>query len=123
MIYVIIFLGLWLVGGLKIYVLYWVVPFVTWFQFINRIRTIAEHNAVKKNALIGTRTTIATWFDKLFIVGFNHPNYHIEHHLYPSVPFYNLPKLHKLLIKDETFKSRAHITAGYHNVILECLKK
>jgi fatty acid desaturase len=24
-------------------------------------------------------------------------NYHIEHHLYPAVPWYNLPKLHRLL--------------------------
>ena len=22
-------------------------------------------------------------------------NYHIEHHLYPSVPFYNLPECHR----------------------------
>ena len=28
-------------------------------------------------------------------------NYHAEHHMYPTVPFYNLPKLHAL-IKDQT---------------------
>jgi fatty acid desaturase len=27
-------------------------------------------------------------------------NYHIEHHMYAAVPFYNLPKLHKLLEPD-----------------------
>jgi len=27
-------------------------------------------------------------------------NYHIEHHMFPAVPFFNLPKLHKL-IKDD----------------------
>jgi fatty acid desaturase len=26
--------------------------------------------------------------------------YHIEHHIFPGVPFYNLPKLHRL-IKDQ----------------------
>jgi fatty acid desaturase len=24
-------------------------------------------------------------------------NYHIEHHLYPSIPFYNLPHCHRAL--------------------------
>ena len=27
-------------------------------------------------------------------------NYHIEHHMYPSVPYYNLPELHKLIKHD-----------------------
>jgi fatty acid desaturase len=27
-------------------------------------------------------------------------NYHIEHHMYPAVPFYNVPKLHKLVQAD-----------------------
>jgi fatty acid desaturase len=27
-------------------------------------------------------------------------NYHVEHHMYPSVPFYNLPRLNSLLTND-----------------------
>jgi fatty acid desaturase len=25
-------------------------------------------------------------------------NYHLEHHLYPAVPHYHLPRLHRLLV-------------------------
>ena len=32
-----------------------------------------------------------TWFDDWFHGGLQH---HIEHHLYPQVPFYSLPGLH-----------------------------
>ena len=27
-------------------------------------------------------------------------NYHVEHHMYPGVPFYNLPRLRKLMSND-----------------------
>jgi len=37
-------------------------------------------------------------------------NYHIEHHLYPGVPFFNLPKLsNKLLSMGETAKNRVSL--------------
>ncbi len=26
--------------------------------------------------------------------------YHVEHHMFPSVPFYNLPKLRKVIVND-----------------------
>jgi fatty acid desaturase len=39
--------------------------------------------------------------------------YHIAHHLYPQVPFYNLPKLHEILMQMPTYREKAHITDGY----------
>jgi fatty acid desaturase len=27
-------------------------------------------------------------------------NYHVEHHMYPMVPYYNLPRLHELIKHD-----------------------
>ena len=49
-------------------------------------------------------------------------NHHIEHHLFPGVPFYNLPKLSAALMRDETYRANAHITRGYSTGVLrECL--
>ncbi len=46
----------------------------------------------------------------------------MEHHLYPSVPFYNLAKLHKKLMESEQFRNNAHITHSYFGVLQECAK-
>ena len=29
----------------------------------------------------------------------HHVNFHIEHHMYPSIPFYNLPRAHAEMLK------------------------
>ena len=39
--------------------------------------------------------------------------YHIEHHMYPQVPWYNLPKLHKI-IKDRSFIILCNLGRLYH---------
>ncbi|WP_239236995.1 fatty acid desaturase [Comamonas aquatica] len=32
-------------------------------------------------------------------------NYHAEHHLAPSIPFYNLPEFHKILLRNGYIES------------------
>jgi fatty acid desaturase len=59
-----------------------------------------------------TRHVDATWLERLVLAPIN-VNYHLAHHLYPSVPFYNLPKLHKRLMAYEVFREHAHITNSY----------
>lgn len=102
------------------FLIYWFIPFITWLRVIQRVRTIAEHNAVSSQALIGTRTTLTTFVDVIFF-GPKNTNFHTEHHLYPSVPFYNLPILHQELMKSANYKNSIHLTKGYFNVIRECV--
>ena len=37
--------------------------------------------------------------------------YHVEHHLFPQVPFYNLPKLHEV-IKDQLHPANPSFISG-----------
>lgn len=108
-------------GGLKLLVLYWLVPFATWLMLILRIRSIAEHFAIngRENVYAQIRTTKTCLLDRIFIAPKN-VNYHIEHHFYPSVPFYRLPKLHQLLLEKSDFRSAAHVTRSYWGVLKEC---
>jgi fatty acid desaturase len=86
------------------------------------VRSIAEHFAIHGEAgeLGQTRTVLVSWFDRLFIMGKN-GNYHLEHHLYPSVPFYRLPELHAELMRSEEYRRSAHLTRGYLGVLRECI--
>ena len=103
-------------------ILYWIIPFFTWLVLIMRIRSIAEHFAIddKAGAYRQTRTTYAGLLARLFVAPKN-VNYHIEHHFFPSVPFFRLPQLHALLMSNEDFARAAHITQSYTKMLLECL--
>jgi fatty acid desaturase len=85
-------------GYLVQYLVLWVLPLVTVVQAILRLRAIAEHGATTdfSSPLTAARTNVApAWLEWLI---FPHQvNYHIEHHLYASVPHYHLPRLHREL--------------------------
>jgi hypothetical protein len=38
------------------------------------------------------------------------------------VPFYNLPALHKELLRHDEFRTQAHLTRSYLQVLGECLR-
>jgi fatty acid desaturase len=83
-------------GYLIEYLVLWILPLVTVVQAILRLRAIAEHGATTdlSSPLTAARTnTGPAWLEWLIFP--HHVNYHIEHHLYASVPHYNLRRLHK----------------------------
>ena len=62
--------------------------------------------------LRGSRHLDATWWEK-FLLAPHNVHYHVDHHLYPSVPYYYLPGLHAQLLAQPEYMARAHITDGY----------
>ena len=85
--------------------LLWVLPLVTVVQAILRLRAIAEHGATAdfSSPLTAARTNVApAWLEWLIFP--HHVNYHIEHHLYASVPHYNLPALHAEMMKSRVLE-------------------
>jgi fatty acid desaturase len=83
-------------GYLVEYLVLWILPLVTIVQAILRLRAIAEHGASTdfSSPLTAARTNTApAWLE--WAIFPHQVNYHIEHHLYASVPHYNLPALHR----------------------------
>jgi fatty acid desaturase len=95
--------------------IYWIVPLFTYFLWIIYVRGVAEHfGGIEHHddLLEKTRHIECNLFERLFIA----PNYiqvHIGHHLYPSVPFYNLRRLQELLMENPDYARHAHVTPGY----------
>lgn len=86
-------------GYLAEYLILWLLPMVTIQQPLLRYRAICEHGVVSdpKSPLFASRTNFAPWWLHWWM--FPHRvNFHIEHHLYPSIPFYNLPLCHRELM-------------------------
>jgi fatty acid desaturase len=99
-------LGVW-----RELVLLWLAPLCTWHVVAQYMRLIAEHSLVRSDDpdFQGTRTTIATPLERLLILPRN-IGYHIEHHWYPSVPFYRLPELHATLMATPRFAAQADVS-------------
>lgn len=102
------------------YLLLWVLPNLTVYMIILRLRGIFEHAAVPdKDDPLGAARTIVdgnpVW--SFFLAPF-HVAYHLEHHLYPGVPAYNLPALHRALHETGHY-DRANVVHGYRAALRE----
>lgn len=102
--------------------LLWIGAYLTTFQFSLRIRAMAEHSMVDDTSdpYRNTRTTHANWMEQLFFAPY-HVNYHVEHHMMMSVPSYNLPKMHQLLIQ-RGFYNRGLLALSYWSVVKHAAK-
>lgn len=109
-------------GRPELYLL-WVVALFTTYRLAIRIRAIGEHamSGPAEDPLRNTRTTLASWWERLFLAP-NFVNYHLEHHLLMTVPHYNLPKMHRML-RDKGLLGKALVTRGYAEVLRRATSK
>lgn len=109
-------------GRPELYLL-WVVSLLTTYRLVIRIRAIGEHAMAgpADDPLRNTRTTLASWWERLFLAP-NYVNYHLEHHLLMTVPHYNLPKMHRML-RDKGLLENALVTDGYVEVLRRAVSK
>jgi fatty acid desaturase len=112
--------ALTLAGQPWLYLL-WVGAYLSTYLLAARIRQLAEHGNVQalyeSDPRGNTRTTRANWLERLFFAPHN-VNYHIEHHLLPSVPCWQLPRLHRTLLQRGFYAEHQDSVAdGYLAVI------
>jgi fatty acid desaturase len=78
------------------FLLLWVVPLGTSFSFFMLLRDVYQHTNADDGRLTNTRVFIADPFTlwAVFVYG---QDMHVPHHLFPGIPHYRLPWLHRLL--------------------------
>jgi fatty acid desaturase len=87
----------------------WIFPILFAGQLAN-VRGLAEHGLTTSgNPFSETRTVVSNGFVRFFM---SNLNYHLEHHLFPATPWYNLRKLHAV-IEPERSAASASVYPGY----------
>ena len=89
-----------LVGRIELYALLWLLPYLTIWRVINRLRSIAEHGGLMRSSdrRQTTHDVNQSHLASFCVVPFN-IGYHLAHHVDMGVPNWNLPKLQRELIE------------------------
>ncbi|WP_316185605.1 fatty acid desaturase family protein [Bradyrhizobium sp. SZCCHNRI1003] len=103
------------VTGLAPYlVLFWVVPYITSFHIIGWFIEMSEHcssiDGCPTNVLMA-RNRRSRHLEK-WLTGINNDNYHLDHHLDPTTPFWLLPKAHRIRLRDDVYAAHCRETGG-----------
>ena len=114
---IIIFAAFFAAGQPWLYIGLWLLPLITWFFVVIRIRNIAEHALTTHddNPLTHARTTQAGFLARIFLAPY-WVNYHVEHHAYMYVPCYRFKKLHHELGRSG-YHSQMDIKKNYLSVL------
>jgi fatty acid desaturase len=98
----ILYSGMWLPV-----LLLWFVPALTLMAMILRLRIIAEHFGVpNRTQLDMSRNTLYSIPERILFAPHN-VGYHLDHHLHTAIPFYNLPRFHRLLSSIPSYQQQS----------------
>ena len=95
------------------YLVFWFVPLGTSFPFLMMVREEVQHTNAGQGRFTHTRNFLGNVLIR-FAVFPMHMGYHLEHHLFPMVPHYNLPELSEFLKShDENYRRTITVVEGY----------
>jgi fatty acid desaturase len=101
--------GSWLLHG-------WLIPMLFINTMVN-IRGMSQHTLLEhaSDTVRGTRTILTSPLVGFFMCN---ENYHLEHHLYPGVPWHHLPQVHAAL-EPELRQQGAPFISSYSSFVRE----
>jgi len=83
---------------------------------------LTQHTGLQENIKDHRYSTRTVYLNPVFSFLYWHMEYHIEHHMFPTVPSYNLPKLHNL-IKDQMPPAKNGLWGAYKEIIPAIFKQ
>jgi len=85
------------VEGLRTLLFWWIVPVLLGYAPVNFFRNLEHANCEVSKEMNCLRNTRSVRSNAIIRQLLWNTNYHAEHHCYPMVPFFNLPKLSELM--------------------------
>ena len=94
-----------------VYPVFWLLPFLTVWRVINRLRSIAEHGGMDASTdrRATTHTVRQSWWARTVLVPF-HIGWHLAHHVDAGVSMRHLPEYHRALSGCRATSRRASST-------------
>jgi fatty acid desaturase len=98
--------------------LYWFVPLLSTANWVGAIIQLAEHYPLMEmghtSELYVSRNRIMHPFWNIFL-STHQEGYHLVHHIFPGLPFWNLKAAHQILMQDPRY-AELHQTEGIANL-------
>ncbi|MFQ6395835.1 fatty acid desaturase [Nocardia sp. KC 131] len=103
----------WTAGYGTQFLLYWIIPMLFVFPLVDWYIGLLEHFPLVGNNNIEVQTTRHRVLGPVsyHLFGMHNEGYHLDHHLSPRVPYWNLPKLHEILLRDPIYARAIEDTA------------
>jgi len=105
--------------GWRWYLLFVLSPMLTGLYVASVLRGVTEHHDVRPGSEWTNARSIVT--NRFVEFLWSNVNYHLEHHLYPSVPYHALPALRRSLA-DQCHSRGSHLDRGYGRTALALLR-
>ncbi len=98
----------------------WLIPMLIINTFVN-IRGMSQHTFLEQpdDPVQGTRSILTNRVTEFFMCN---ENYHLEHHLFPRVPWHNLKRLHGE-IRPQLLDRQAPFVHSYFEFVCEFVRK
>lgn len=109
-----------LLGAGELFLLYWAVPLFLVFPVINWYVELLEHFPMvgQEDVDILTSRPRATGPITRHLFGIHGEGYHLDHHLSPTIPYWNLRKAHRIRLADPDYHAAVQRTAPAGHGIL-----
>ncbi|WP_347888137.1 fatty acid desaturase [Nitrosomonas europaea] len=95
------------------FLVYWLLPLMTFTPLIVRLGAVCEHvyNLPQAGIIESSPLIILSWWEKLLLPNLNFA-LHAYHHFFPGVAWCNLPKVHEIF-KAENLVNECAVFQGY----------
>lgn len=94
--------------------LYWYIPLLVGFPVVSWYLELLEHFPLPLDAewdIEATRHRAVGRISRHFL-GIHNEGYHLDHHLTPKIPFWNLPQAHQIRMSDPAYRAVVEATGA-----------